>query len=576
MVDGRLRFMLAAGMITVTSALTGLGALADPGFEAGLPALPALEALAQATEEPEPPARPFAERLREAGSIEALVSAAPDGWVPVATGVDYSLFKVAGPNNVHVARMARSNLDLFLETSIGLGRLTGGAERISSQFARYEGAINYWGETWGNTNDVLVAINGSFWDDQGIGIPDRGMVQSGWYAKRFTNNESGSGFVWKLSRQAFIGECVFHMPANQLITYAPVAAGETEKFQGVNRQRAANEIVIYTHHYDKSTQTDSTGVEVLVEMTRPMLILPAPAMALGTVRAIRDLTGNTNIPFDHVVLSATGTMRTKLLANLSVGDVIGFSNSITTYQDSDCATPMPSLDFTKAYASLGGSYYFLEAGEIKSPGPTPANPLTAIAFNDEYIFFIVVDGRSPGMSVGMTIDQLAIFVKDTLGATYGINQDGGGSSTMVIDGMVVNVPSDMFPPPVCHQVFIPMVTGDMEASAGPVPTENGDEEDAESQPIDCKVSTERPVANGIMIVALQPKTLSTVFFEGAGVVALESATVRLGPGTNYASIATVGAGSSGVVQPHAAGLNGVYAKGTHWWLVNFGSVTGWV
>jgi hypothetical protein len=66
------------------------------------------------------------------------------------------------------------------------------------------------------------------------------------------------------------------------------------------------------------------------------------------------------------------------------------------------------------------------------------NRRTAVAYNDQYIFFIVVDGRDDDHSKGMTIRQLAEFSKNTLGASYGIAQDGGGSSTMVVSGQVVN------------------------------------------------------------------------------------------------------------------------------------------
>ena len=559
MVDGRMRFMLVAALIFVMTALSGLGALAEAGADLEQPDL---TALTQPTPTPEPTPS-FSERLEAAGSVSALVAQSSSGWVPVVAGLDYSLFQVAGPVRVHVARMTRGNPSLFLETSIGEGRLSTGVERMSSQFARYEGAINYWGSTWGNTSDVLVAINGSFWDHPGI--PQRGMIQSGWYAKRFTNNHSGSGFVWKLDGTAFIGECITHTPAKQIITYP---GGGTVQFQGINIPRGNDELIVYTAHYDASTETDDEGVEIIVKLTdRPMMVLPPPAMAVGTVVQIRDGAGDSMLYFDHIILSATGTQRDDLLANMQVGDQIGISNSITNFK-SDCVTPL-AVDWTKAYASLGGSYYFLQDGTITSPGPTPLNPLTAIAFNDDYIFFIVVDGRDPGISIGMTIDQLAVFVKDTLGATYGISQDGGGSSEMVIDGAIINNPSDQFAADPCYRAYLPFVT-----HGNPETAEAASEDLPDGSP--CKIYIERPVANGIMMVALQPRSLSTQFFEGAGVVTLQTANIRLGPGTNYASIGTISAGSSGVVQPHTAGLNGVYAKGTHWWLVKFGSVEGWV
>ena len=54
---------------------------------------------------------------------------------------------------------------------------------------------------------------------------------------------------------------------------------------------------------------------------------------------------------------------------------------------------------------------------------------------------ITVDGRQPGVSVGMTLQELADYML-SLGATDAMNLDGGGSTTMYLDGKVVNTPSD--------------------------------------------------------------------------------------------------------------------------------------
>ena len=67
-------------------------------------------------------------------------------------------------------------------------------------------------------NQVVVAINGSYFDWNN-GIPQGGQVHSGWYSKRYDNMGGWSGFAWKLDRSAFIGECVFHRPEKQFITY---------------------------------------------------------------------------------------------------------------------------------------------------------------------------------------------------------------------------------------------------------------------------------------------------------------------------------------------------------------------
>jgi hypothetical protein len=70
------------------------------------------------------------------------------------------------------------------------------------------------------------------------------------------------------------------------------------------------------------------------------------------------------------------------------------------------------------------------------------HPRTAIGFTRDSatLLIVTVDGRST-QSVGMTLVELADFMK-SLGAHHALNFDGGGSTTMVIGGTVVNTPSD--------------------------------------------------------------------------------------------------------------------------------------
>ena len=67
-------------------------------------------------------------------------------------------------------------------------------------------------------------------------------------------------------------------------------------------------------------------------------------------------------------------------------------------------------------------------------------PRTAVGVIDpNHLVFVVVDGRSPGYSRGVTLPDLAQILKG-LGATTGYNLDGGGSSTMYFNGALVNNP----------------------------------------------------------------------------------------------------------------------------------------
>ena len=80
------------------------------------------------------------------------------------------------------------------------------------------------------------------------------------------------------------------------------------------------------------------------------------------------------------------------------------------------------------------------------------HPRTAIGYSQDgrSLFLVVVDGRQPGYSVGMSLEELASFMRTRLSrftearenAYQALNLDGGGSTTMVVRQQVVNSPSD--------------------------------------------------------------------------------------------------------------------------------------
>ena len=79
-----------------------------------------------------------------------------------------------------------------------------------------------------------------------------------------------------------------------------------------------------------------------------------------------------------------------------------------------------------------------EVGKAKA-----SNPRTAIGIIDDlHYVFVVSDGRS-GESEGLSLYELASFMEQ-LGVQTAYNLDGGGSSTMVFQGEVVNNPSSGF------------------------------------------------------------------------------------------------------------------------------------
>src|SRR5205823_1513052 len=96
------------------------------------------------------------------------------------------------------------------------------------------------------------------------------------------------------------------------------------------------------------------------------------------------------------------------------------------------ADPVSSRE---AYTAVAGGPMLLRAGRNVAPAVTPVHPRSAVGLTADRRFLVVltIDGRQPGFSEGATEaetgDWLARF-----GATEGLNLDGGGSSTLVIEG----------------------------------------------------------------------------------------------------------------------------------------------
>jgi len=462
-------------------------------------------------------------------------------WQTIVKGIQYRLFILPGPFNVYVARLDRKNPQLTIDSSIAQGRVSGGLETVRAMAERYDESVSYWGERWGGRSQVVVAINGFFYNPE-TGVPSSGQISSSWYVKRFDERENGSGFAWTLERAAFIGGCVVHNPSRQVITF--LNNGEIQPFDDINVPRADNQIILYTPQYDATTLTPDEGIEVLVELDRPLMILPTPGMVKGAVRAVRDGQGSTPIPFDAIVISASGSAAEILRKNVKIGDPIGISQEIR-HLDPGCKEPNTN-EWSKTFASVGASYVFLKDGVIQRLGETGQilrSARTTVAYNQDFIYFFVVDGRDRFNSLGMSMVELAVFSKNYLGASWGTALDGGGSSTMVIQGQLKNNP-----------------------------TTEVQEENSSSRHI------ERAVANGLMMVNILPMEVSTRFVPGNAVTITADSEVnmRLGPGTNFPVLTTLLPGSGGVIIEHANGLNGILAKNLYWWKVSIGEYEGWV
>jgi hypothetical protein len=99
---------------------------------------------------------------------------------------------------------------------------------------------------------------------------------------------------------------------------------------------------------------------------------------------------------------------------------------------------------------MGGGPKLVSEGEVTVTGQAEnfqsdiiqgRAPRTAVGITeDDHLLFLMVDGRQPDLSVGITLNNLAQYLKK-LNVKEAMNLDGGDSSQLVIRGYTFNSPS---------------------------------------------------------------------------------------------------------------------------------------
>lgn len=108
---------------------------------------------------------------------------------------------------------------------------------------------------------------------------------------------------------------------------------------------------------------------------------------------------------------------------------------------------------SRVHSAISGDRMLVLKGEIAPDlDGREVEPRTAVGTNrnGRYFYLVVVDGRQPFYSEGATLTELAQLLLDQ-GAFVAMNLDGGGSSTLVIEGddgepKILNSPIDHYIP----------------------------------------------------------------------------------------------------------------------------------
>ena len=196
---------------------------------------------------------------------------------------------------------------------------------------------------------------------------------------------------------------------------------------GLNELRAPGNAVIYTRAVGASTFT-TDGIEIVLERSAKdgkWLPLQAGEEYIGLVREVRP-TGNSPTAGDTIVLSV-GPKLMRSVPPLKAGQTVKISTETS-----------PSLKGVPT--AISGGPALIRDAEVLVGWSAIRHPRTAIGWNKDYIFWVQVDGRQSGHSVGMTYSELANYMLK-LGCQEALNLDGGGSATFWVLGQVINSPS---------------------------------------------------------------------------------------------------------------------------------------
>lgn len=214
------------------------------------------------------------------------------------------------------------------------------------------------------------------------------------------------------------------------------------KVAGINRERKDNEIIVFTPEFGRTTLTNSDGLEITVRKNRIMQIIESKGSSL--------------IPADGFVISAKGNQIENLLKKSKIGTKVKRFTSPSNTMDILPSTSIilnndlskPNFFFTEDITN--GVPQLIKNGKIEITWEQEKtnkafvetrHPRTAVAkLRDGKFLMITVDGRSES-SGGIGLEDLAKLLLE-LGAMDAMNLDGGGSTTMFLDGKVVNRPSD--------------------------------------------------------------------------------------------------------------------------------------
>lgn len=216
--------------------------------------------------------------------------------------------------------------------------------------------------------------------------------------------------------------------------YIDLVGGKKLRIDGINRSVRAGEIVLFTQKGGVAS-SKKRCTAYLFESTKQLPLTGAFAMRLKT-----SVTELTDIPvaLDEAILLVSPERQAEVSEALYKGLTYDFQIKVSG-----------QINWQSIKEAIGGGPRLVKGGVASVPRDyerfdasyNNRHPRTAIGYTaNQEVVLLAVEGRSK-MSKGLTLDELAsLMVK--LGCIEAMNLDGGGSTTLVLDGEVLNRLSD--------------------------------------------------------------------------------------------------------------------------------------
>lgn len=434
------------------------------------------------------------------GALVALVLATPAAAQPTVLmpGVTYEKqvqFTFHGPSVIHVLTMPRPGGLWSLKPVLSNDAILG-TEPVTAIQKRL------------STIATVAGVNGDRFSSNGR--PSGILIRDGQLQHSPGDSRSSIGFDSSGNLRV---ERLRLLPTWQ-------GTGQRQNLAAVNNSPSSSGMSLYTPSWGPATPAAPGSLEVVV---RPFPATLPNTEISGPVTEIRS-GGATPIPRDGAVLVSRGTVATTRLRNEAP---VGTMVRVRLILQPDWAGVVDAVGGGPALVR-GGKAVF-NAGEAFVPSQLALpEPRTAVGqLGDGRIVLVVVDGRRPGYSSGMTNFELALTLT-RLGAVSAAALDGGGSSTMAFDGQLLSRPSGSTERPVSEALLMVYSGVHVPLPKESVVSPNGDGT-AESQELGYKLvrpstvnaslvapdGSTRPVFSGQAAAGTYPFTWTGLTAEGA-------------------------------------------------------------